>query len=137
MAGSDRVRKPGMILHVPSNEARARSRGAALARGPKNRRPVPPDLAEVSRRLGGARRALAQHYATGDATIARWVKEAGLELVRQSSAPKNARGSVAAPRDFDMALDGARWQAMQGAMTLNGRAVRGEVWRKEARGEYD
>ena len=57
--------------------------------------------------------------------------------MRQSSAPKNARGSVAGVPDFDMALDGDRWRAMQAAMTLNGRAVRGEVWRKEARGEYD
>ncbi len=137
MAGSSRAKKPGLILHVPSNEARARSRGAAMAKGPRNRRPAPPDLALVVQRLGGARRALAQHYSTGDVTITRWVKEAGLELVRQSSAPKNARGSVANAPDFDPIADGGRWRAMQGAMTLNGRAVRGEVWRKEARSEYD
>ncbi len=139
MAGSSQAKKPGMLLHVPSNEARARKRATAAARTvPRMQRPRPPDFREVALGLSLHRRSIRLHYGVREPVLDRWASEVGLELVVKD--PRDPTKLVAkgpAPREFEMALDGSRWQAMQGAMTLNGRAVRGEVWRKEARGEYD
>lgn len=139
MAGSDKPKKPGLILHVPSHEARARKR--AMTRGGwvmPNRRARPFDFREVAERLQFVRHPVRRHYRTSERVVERWAAELGIELVLVPPAKAaQTRVSNALAPDFDPVRDGDRWRLMQAAMTLNGRAVRGEVWRKEARGEYD
>lgn len=141
MAGSDKPKKPGMILHVPSTEARARRRAVQRARqaSPRSTRRRPDDFLEVVARIGNYRNVLRNHYSTNEDVVERWAREAGVTLrkLTPEESAKLRKVVVAIATDFDPIRDGDRWRAMHAAMTLKGRAVQGEVWRKEARGEYD